>query len=164
MIFQDISFKVVIYFSADKCYHMRMKGKRLTLCIFTLVLVAVLAVTLTACLKIGMREKNVVERLEGAGASVAYERTAPMTLNGQSGYRIGNILHATMVVTEGENEEEQHLYVYFAQDVRSADWIEGECKSYVKQNGDETAHWITYRFEEVVMVGHFRLVAIARQY
>ena len=143
-----------------------MKTKRAFLIILTLLLTAVLAVTLTACLKIGMREKNIIERLEEAGASVVYERTSPMTLNGQAGYRIGDIVHATKAYADNgdENETERHIWIFFAQDARSADWIEEECKKYLEQDPDATARWISYRFDEVVMVGYYRLVSIARQY
>lgn len=145
-----------------------MRSKRIILIICTVLLAAILAVTLTSCLKIGMREKNVVDRLKDAGATVAYERTTPMTPSGTSGYRVGNIVHATMLMTEQHGEDasetEQHLYIFFAEDMRSADWAEKACKDYVDQNGETLSNWIVYRYEETVMAGYFKLVSIARQY
>jgi len=126
-----------------------MKAKRIVLIICTVLIAALLGVSLTSCLKIGMR-------------------TSPMTSEGQSGYKIGDILHGTMIVREnvdGEDvEKEESVFVFFTGDTRSADWVQERCKKYVEENVDNISRWNVYRFEEVVVVGYYKLVSIVRQY
>jgi hypothetical protein len=145
-----------------------MKAKRIVLIICTVLIAALLGASLTSCLKIGMRENNVRDRLDKAGVTVKYERTSPMTSEGQSGYKIGDILHGTMIVREnvdGEDvEKEESVYVFFTGDTRSADWVQERCKKYVEENVDNISRWNVYRFEEVVVVGYYKLVSIVRQY
>ena len=136
------------------------------LLICVILIAGLLGVSLTSCLKIGMRENNVRDRLNEAGVTVKYERTSPMTSEGQNGYKIGDIMHGTMIVSENVDDEaverEENIYVFFAGDIRSADWVENVSKKYVEDNA--LSHWNVYRFEEVVAVGYYKLVAIVRQY
>ncbi len=128
---------------------------------------ALLAMSLTACLKIGMQEKNVRDRLVKAGAQTSYERTSPMTA-GLSGYKIGDILLAKLAVVDNVDGEEveslQSVYVFFTQDSRSADAVEKACKSYMEENSETLVRWNVYRHEEVIVCGHYKLVSIVRQY
>ena len=157
-----------IYIALKRCYYWFMKGKRVVYLICIIVIAGLLGISLTSCLKIGMKESNVRNRLSDAGVTVRYERTSPMTIEGQNGYKIGDILHGTMTITEtvvGETaEREENVYVFFAGDTRSADWVENVSKKYIEDNADVLSHWNVYRFEEVVAVGYYKLVAIVRQY
>lgn len=145
-----------------------MKAKRILIFICAAVLIAALSVSLTACLKIGMRENNVLDRLNKAEVTVQFERTSPMTLNGQNGYDIGDIVHGKKVYTEqvdGQDVEvEQEIYVFFTKNIRSADWAEEVCRKYIEENPETAAHWNVYRYDEVVAIGYFKLISIVKQY
>lgn len=145
-----------------------MRNKRLLSLICTVAVVLLLSATLTACLKIGMNKKQVIDRLTKAEVSISYERSSPMTASGQGGYKIGDIVHGVKPVTKTVDGEEmqatEELYVFFAGDVRSADWIEKACKTYVNDNAETLDRWNVYRFDEVITVGYYSLVSIVRQY
>ena len=149
-----------------------MKSKKIFLKICTVVclvaLLAAICAALTSCMKIGMQKKNVIDRLNKAGAEIEYLRTTPITMNGQASYRIGDILLATMTFDDVAEEEgsvkEETLYIYFAQDKRSGDWLENVCKEYLANNKDDNPKWNVYRYDEVVMIGHYKILSIARSY
>ena len=165
-----------------------MKNKKLFLSLIAIVLLAaVLTCTLTACLKIGMKEENLIKRLKNHGASVSYERSSPITPEWQSkGISIKDILLAAYTEGEGEvvdgstldeegDEEEQSsvsvtvrqtLYVFYCNDKESGDWVEDKCKAYKadEQNGETVKNWNIYRYDNVVMIGDYQLLAVARQY
>ncbi len=164
-----------------------MKNKRTTFFVVSVVLlVALLVCTLTACLKIGMKEENVIKRLKDEGATVTYERSAPMIADWQSkGIDIKDILLAKLEdsqdVVDGANldadaDEESEsstdvlvaklLYVFYANDKASGDWIEDKCKEYksAEENAELVKDWNMYRYDNIIMIGDFKLLAIARQY
>ena len=162
-----------------------MKTKRLIISIIAVMLLAaVLVCSLTACLKIGMKSENVVKRLEEHGATVKSNmRSAPVIAGWKNGssISISNIIYAyytpaaegdetlTTVEPEGEDEHpEQELYVIYCGDKKSADWVEEQCKAYknAEENADICANWSVYRYEDdnIIMIGHYLLLAVARQY
>ncbi|MBQ9276344.1 MAG: hypothetical protein IJ226_01965 [Clostridia bacterium] len=163
-----------------------MKNKKTIFSVVSVVLlVALLVCTLTACLKIGMKEENVIKRLKDNGATVTYERSAPMIAEWQSkGMDIKDILLAKLDSTEqvvdgatldtetSDSDEAseapvlQLLYVFYANDKATADWIEDKCKEYksAEENADLVKDWNMYRYDNIVMIGDYRLLAIARQY
>ena len=160
--------KVAIYFLFYKWYYLLMKHKRILNIICLVLIVTLMSVTLSACLKIGMGKNKIIDRLNKAEVSISYDRTSPMTEGGQNSHKIGDIVHGTKSFAKNEDGEEiqvtEHLYVFFAGDIRSADWIEEACKTYVNDNADSLDKWNVYRFDEVVAVGYYRLVNIVRQY
>ena len=151
--------------------------------IVVVVLVAVLACTFTSCLKIGMQEKSVYNRLKQSGATVSYPNSAaPITGWQSQNISIGTIILAVMN-GEGQNSGDENesseegssaeidvvsgsktLYVFYANDKKSADWIESRCKAYKSENAELCQKWNIYRYEDIVMFGHFELLSIARQY
>lgn len=164
-----------------------MRSKKVIFSVISVVLlVALLVCTLTACLKIGMKEENVIKRLKDNGATVTYERSAPMIAEWQSkGMDIKDILLAKLDSTEevvdgatldeetsetDESAEEapvlQILYIFYANDKATADWIEDKCKEYksAEENAELVKDWNLYRYDNIVMIGDFKLLAIARQY
>ena len=157
-----------------------MKNKKLFISIIcSILLVAMLACSLTACLKIGIKAENVIKRLEDHGATVKSNlRSAPVIAGwkGSSDADIKNIISAVYVpalnetsTEEGEDltdQETQVLYVLYGGDKKSADWIEAQCKAYLadEENQEICAHWNVYRYDNVVMIGHYLLLAVARQY
>lgn len=139
-----------------------MKTKKIALTFVCVAMCAILLLSLCSCMKIGMKENTIVDRLQDAGASVRYERSTPMTPIG-AGYNLEDLILATL--TQGEESEEVWtLYVICAGDERAADWAEESCKKYVADNGEETVGWNTYRYERVILCGHYKLLAIARGY
>lgn len=157
-----------------------MKTKKIVFSIIAVVLlVALFGCLLTACLKIGMKEKNVIDRLKKHGAEVSYERSSPVIADWQSnGVSIKDILLAVMQdgdnavdgatldvdTDESENENKQILYIFYANDKPSADWIEKKCKEYKETNAETCKNWNVYRYDNVVMIGDYQLLAVARQY
>lgn len=159
-----------------------MKNSKFVLkAVVLVVIVAILSVTLSACLKIGLKENNVISRLEAYGATVKKNmRSAPVIEGWTSNADVAvkNILYATYVPDvdssaglDGEDVdmsayEMQELYVIYTDDKKSGDWVEEHCKAYVKaeENADVTAHWNVYRYDNIILVGDYRLLAVARQY
>ena len=126
-----------------------MKHKNILLKMLIVVLVvAILSVTLCACLKIGLKENNVVARLEKHGATVKTAlRSAPPIENWANtiGISIDNIIYASYVPSVDNSEDEQggentditgyelqELYIIYANDKKSGDWVEEHCKDYIK--------------------------------
>lgn len=140
--------------------------KRVLTVISALVLVAMLAVTLTACLKIGMQPNNIKKRLDEGGVAYTYERSTPITKDGESSYSFGDLMHCTKTYTEivdgVESEVVKEMYVIFANNDESAAWAKEQADKYVSDNNLEK--WNTYIYDRVVMCGYYELVAIARSY
>lgn len=145
-----------------------MKKKKLVLSVLCVALICVLLSSLTACMKIGMRQENVVKKLTESGATIRYERNTPMTKDGQNDQKLGDLIYSTKTFTEtvdgAENEVVRELYVIFAGNDSSADWAEKRCKDYVSQNAETLEGWETYRYDRVILCGHYKLLAIARGY
>lgn len=135
-----------------------MKTKKILRAILLILLTALMSVSLSACLKIGMKRDNLISRLEKAGASVTYERSTPMTEAGQRNYRLDDILLAKVQI----DGEERHVYVIYCGDDRSGDWVESQFKA--SKEDEVYADWLVYRYDNVVMFGYFKAVAIARNY
>ncbi len=150
-----------------------MKRKALTILI-ALTLCVVLLFSLTSCMKIGMQLNNVVSKLNSNGMSVEYLRTTPMTDgHGILGYVFDEIIltkgivtdiGASSVVDEDTQEATDKLYIIYAGDEISADWTEEQCQKYLTDNAEEFEKWTVYRFERVIMCGHFQLIAMVRGY
>ncbi len=142
-----------------------MKKKLFTI-LSVLTLTLVLAVTLTACLKIGMQKNNIKKRLDEAGVSYTYERTTPITKDGERDYTFEDLMHCTKTYTttvDGvETEVVQELYIIFAGSDAAAEWAKDKADAYVADNSLEK--WTTYIYDKVVMCGYYELVAIARSY
>ena len=145
-----------------------MKKKRIALSIVCVLMICVLLSSLTACLKIGMRQENVEKKLTENGATIRYERNTPMTKDGQSDHKLQDLIYSTKTYTENvdgvEKEVEKELYVIFAGDDASAAWAEERCKSYVSENAETLVGWETYRYDRVVLCGYYKLLAVARGY
>ncbi len=143
-----------------------MRTKKTITVICCVLVLVIMALSLTACLKISMKENSIKDRLTKAGAQIENLRTSPITVDGQSGHSIEDILLAKMLVTDRVGEEdveaEESLYIFFARDSKSAAWVESRCKEYISAN--ELTNWNVYRYEEVVMCGHYKILKIARTY
>ncbi len=143
-----------------------MRTKRTLTFICCALVLIIAALSLTACLKISMKENSIKDRLTKAGAQIETLRTSPMTVEGQSGYSVDDILLAKMIVVDRVGEEdaevEESLYIFFVRDSKSAAWVESKCKEYVSSN--ELANWNVYRYDTVIMCGHYKILTIARTY
>ncbi len=150
-----------------------MKKKTITILI-ALTLCVVLLFSLTSCMKIGMQLNNVVSKLNSNGMSVEYLRTTPMTDgHGIQGYVFDEIILTKGVVTdvgvssivdESTGTASDKLYIIYTGDELSADWAEEQCTNYIKDNSEDLSKWIVYRFERVIMCGHYQLIALIRGY
>lgn len=145
-----------------------MKKRKLFLAITSIVVLCVLLTSMTACLKIGMRQSNIENKLKDAGASIRYERNTPMTKDGQGDHKLEDLVYATMTYVETvdgvETDVTRKLYVIFAGDDSSASWAEERCRAYVLENAELCDGWETYRSDRVVMCGYYKVLAIARGY
>lgn len=144
-----------------------MKKRNFVLIMLVLTMCLTLVFSLTACMKIGMKKNSIVKKLQDSGASVEYLRTTPMTA-GESGYNFEDLILSKMTVTDSADEEqsesEGELYVLFAADELSADWAEERCKAYISENAETLAKWNVYRYDRVILCGHYQILAIARGY
>lgn len=163
-----------------------MKNKRtLILIVVSVLLVALLTCTFTACLKIGMKAENIKKRLTEYGATVSYERSSPVVVGWQStSTRIKDIMLAQMPLDEeavdgaeldADSDEEESepvnpnvLYIFFCEDKDSMNWVKGKCKSFKEDagNAELCAEWNIYTYDDdyIVMFGHKDLLKVARQY
>ncbi len=139
-----------------------MKTKKLTLIITCVAMCLILVMSLCSCMKIGMKKNTIVDKLKDAGATITDERTTPMAPI-DAGYNLEDLILATLK-QEGETEEVWTLYVICTGDERAADWAEDSCKKYINEHSDETVGWNCYRYERIILCGHYKLVAIARGY
>lgn len=142
--------------------------KKILVLIASVTLIVVLAFMLTSCLSIGMKKNNIVKTIQDNGLDMSYLRTTPMVDGfGSKGYRFDDFMLVTGAVGESANNEDSvenlnKLYIHFAGDDESASWAEEMCKSYLENN--QLEKWIVYRFDRVIMIGHYQLVAIIRGY
>jgi len=140
--------------------------KRVITVLCALTLAIVLTFSLTACMKIGMQKNNIVKRLDEAGIAYAYERTTPITKDGEREYAFEDLLHCTKVYTETvdgvETEVVKELYIIFAGNDKAAEWALEKANAYINDNNLEK--WNAYRYEKVVMCGYYELLAAARSY
>lgn len=144
-----------------------MSKKRVMLTIATVLIVCLLAVSLTACMKIRMRKSSIVDRLEDIGATIEYQRTTPMTKGGEKEYSFEDLIYSTKAYNDVENDDSeiiQELYVIFCGSDSAADWAEDACKKYIEDNPDITVKWNTYRYERVIMCGYYELLTEVRTY
>jgi|GEM_PF-870123 len=160
-----------------------MKTKKFFLKSIILVLcVALLLVSLVACIKIGLKANNVTARLEKHGATVKTGMRSAPPIEGwatEPGVVVSNIIHATYLpewptdengdgveVEDASAYDQQVLYIIYADNKLSGDWVENACKAYIsnEENADLTAHWNVYRSDNIILVGDYRLLAVARQY
>lgn len=142
-----------------------MKKKFVTIfSVFTLVIV--LAITLTSCLKVGMQKNNIKKRLDEAGVSYTYERTTPITKDGERDYPFEDLMHCTKSYTttvDGvETEVVQELYIIFAGSDEAAEWAKEKADAYVADNSLDK--WNSYIYDRVIMCGYYELLTIARSY
>lgn len=166
-----------------------MRKRRFVFIVASLLVVVALCFSLAGCLKIRMRERNLETRLQNAGADISHERTAPMLADGTTQQKsgIGTIIFAFMGVTEynaelqEDVEHQEMLYILFAKSDEAGDWAEESAKAWLKTqqdlraegqedpNGDvaaewDLAKWNVYRFDDVVMCGHYKVLSVARGY
>lgn len=147
-----------------KFYDKAMKKKKFISILLVFTTCLALAFSLTACMKIGMKKNNLVKKLQDSGASVEYLRTTPMTA-GESGYNFEDLILSKMTLTDDDGAEtEEELYVIFAADEYSADWAEERCKSYISENAETLVKWNVYRYDRVILCGHYKILAVARGY
>ncbi len=158
-----------------------MSTKKFALIASALVLAALIACVFTGCLSIGLKETNVMDRLRDKGAVVTTPRNDPITNDLPREYSKPTTLLATLSVPETDPEtgeeiaNEHRLYIFYCRDNLSAKWVEQRCKDFVIEqkalmdNGDESAMDTTgwanvYRRDDVVMMGHYKIMSIARGY
>ncbi len=145
-----------------------MKTKKFIKILCAVLIVVALTVSLTACLRIGMRKDYIEKRLNKAGATINHQRTSPMTEDGQNAYNIEDIMLAKLEVADGPNDDgekhEDELYIFFCGNSESAGWVEEQCKSYRDANKEQHPNWDVYRQDETVMIGHYKILTIVRTY
>lgn len=147
------------------------KARRFVLAALCVLLVGCLCICLCSCLKVGLQKNKVYARLVDNGANVDYVRSTPMTVDGGAGQSIGDILYATLAMDGKEVE----LYVLYCGNTPSADWVENKCREYkdaklagANEDGEEQtvdySEYVVYRFDETILFGHYKLVALVRGY
>lgn len=139
-----------------------MKTKKITLAVVCCLISIILLVSLCSCMKIGMKKNTIIDRLEDAGATIQYQRTTPMCPI-DAGYNLEDLILSTLT-QDGEGAEVWTLYVICAGDERAADWAEESSKKYIEDHLEECAGWNYYRYERVILCGHYKLLSIARNY
>lgn len=148
----------------DKYMNKLKMRKRMVLILAMILIVALLSVSLAGCLKIAMREDNIKSRISDSGGTFEYLRTLPFDPGGTAGTRLGTIMRA-YVPKDGES---RCVIIVFARDTASGDRIEEVCKSAIdnktKYEGQNVSEWNIYRYDNMVMFGDYRAIAIARGY
>lgn len=142
-------------------YDRNVKKRNICLLVSLFALISVMTATFTGCLKIGMRKDNIIKRLNDKGYSVSYLSTTDMIKEQQSKYKIGDIVYACF--TNESTAEIYAVYVYFCLDDKSADFAEQANRGYNDEAGTYSG-WNIYRYDNVVMFGDYRAIAVARNY
>lgn len=132
-----------------------------------MLVVFTLAFSLTACLKVGMQKSSIVRRLDKAEVGYTYERSTPITKEGERDYPFEDLMHCTktylQTVDGVESEVVRELYIIFAGSDEAAEWAKTKADEYVESNPD-LYKWNTYIYDRVVMCGYYELLSIARSY
>lgn len=160
------------------------QNRKIILILSTILVVAILAITFTSCLKIGLQEKNVLKRIEEEGGTYQTLRTSynPFTEVTYSDYSMKALYLAKMPIGETIYD----VYVLYADDEKSSNWMKEEADTYLSNKKAEEAqllkdieegrkfienetiydyeHWITYQYDKCVMLGYYEAVAILRKY
>lgn len=164
-----------------------MKNSKKLILIVSVVLVAtILVATLAGCLKIGMKEKNLLAHIEEEGGTHAVARTTPITIDGEGTHNFESKYLVTFKMGEEGAEEEQTCYVIYCGDDKSADWAKEKADEYIAKMREEQAeimrkieadeliaeetevvdynHWVSYQYDRVVICGYYKVVSILRSY
>jgi len=150
-------------------------------------IVVVLSLSLTACLKIGLKKNNLISKLNEEGFTVNYIYRTPMTTGAGSKYKYDDILY---VYKEGvsNNYQDQQIdggvsgsesgtddastksnyimYVIYCTNEQTADFTEDQCETYIalEDNATQCLKWVVYRYDNIVFCGNIEIVAVARGY
>lgn len=125
--------------------------------------------SLTACLKYNLTEDSIEKRLKEEEYTVSYISSADET----AGYisqnvSISTIISATKTVNDEAAENGVVFYfvkIFFCGNAASAKWVEEKLNAYNENPGYASdKNVIIYRYENVVMVGDYVSVSIARTY
>lgn len=129
-----------------------------------ILIVAMLSISLVGCLKIAMREDNIKSRISDSGGTFEYLRTLPFDTGGTAGTRLGTIMRAYVP----KDDTMRCVIIVFARDTASGDRIEEVCNSAIDNKtqyaGQNLSEWNIYRYDNMVMFGDYRAIAIARGY
>ncbi|MCQ2409179.1 MAG: hypothetical protein MJ068_01385 [Clostridia bacterium] len=158
------------------------KRKALILITALILVTSVLAVTLTGCLKIGLKEKNVKDRIDELGGTYKYERSSPITGSLNNGHNVTSIILATLTV----DDVERQVYIFYCGDDETSNWVKEQADGYLSRMREEEAqllsdiangikfeefetiydyeHWISYQYDRMVMCGYVKAVAAIRKY
>ncbi len=147
-----------------------MKTKKIFTILLSIGLICAIAISLSACLKIGLQTDKVYARLQEEGATVEYVRSTPMTIVGQDAQSLDDMLRATKEI----DGIVQTVYIIYSTNQDSAEWVEERCRAYKEEQlsahpepaEGETDYneWIVYTYDYMVMIGHYKMVSLARTY
>ena len=141
----------------------------ITLC--AALLVVVLTVAFAGCLKISMKKNSVIQRLSDQGYTIKYSSYSE-EIDGyqKNGVHIDDIVFATKdenAVDEEGKPAISFVRMFYCTDTDSADWVEEMVKKFRDDNKYELVtnkRIEIYRYENIIFVGDFESVAIARNY
>ncbi len=147
-----------------------MRTKKLFTTLLSIVVICVLMISLSACLKIGLQKDNVIAKLQEEGATVEYARSTPMTIVGQDSQDLNDMLRVTYDV-DGKQEI---AYVVYAGNKDSAVWVEECCESYITEQAEKNPEpadgetdftkWIIFDYDYMVVCGNIDVVTLIRGY
>lgn len=126
------------------------------------VLVAVLF-TFVGCMKYGMTEHNLTDRLTENGYRVATGKSlvefSDPTLKGVN-------VSSSLLGDKTEDEIYYFVYVYYCKDSDSADTVEEVMNDAIDSMKDENPNrkYSVYRYENMVLAGDFDSVTVARNF
>lgn len=165
-----------------KTYYISMK-KKILLIIVSILLVSLLAFSLSACIKLGLKEDAVMDKLTENGYLIKHGKTdVPLDLDKLSKLSIESCFTAYVEkIDENENVVTVNkLYVYYLSDTQSADELESMINgATISTTVDEQEKEIPfidylaqtlgkrcsyYRNDQVILLGDFESIALIRSY
>ncbi len=165
-----------------KTYYISMK-KKLLLIITSILLISLLAVSLSACIRLGLKKDAVIDKLTENGYSIKHGKTdVPFDNNELSKLSMDTCFTAFIEKTEedGSKTTINVLYVYYLKNTESADELEsmiGNVKKTVTVDEQTTEipfieylantlgkRCSYYRNDQVVLIGDFESIALIRSY
>jgi len=168
-----------------------MNKKRFVLFLSLVLITSLLMLSLTSCIKLGLKTRNLISSLEEAGYTVNYVYRTPMTQGGGSKYKYEDILYV-FKSDDGSASKDEHqidggdisgtsgtsgtitteelplyaMYAIYCANDATGDYCEEQCQKYIElsENNVKCTKWIVYRNDNIILCGHIDIVAIARGY
>lgn len=135
--------------------------KRKTILPTFIIFVAILAISLTGCLRLSLEFNKITQKMRAEGFDISYVIDTEWTTN-TSGEEL--TIYKLVEINKNDGVNTFSLIMYECDTDVSAEWVEEKCKERAVELDVPEKDFITYRFETLVLFGDYRTLALARGY